>query len=50
MRHADSGRFEKRGYKLVASKLVSPGKEHLEKHYEDLKDKPFFAGLVTCKL
>lgn len=34
---------------MVASKLVSPGKEHLEKHYEDLKDKPFFPGLVTCK-
>ena len=37
-------------YKLVAIKLVSPSKEHLEKHYEDLKDKPFFKGLVTCKL
>lgn len=42
-------RFEKRGYKLVAAKLVSPSKEHLQTHYEDLKDKPFFAGLVTCK-
>ena len=42
-------RFEKRGYKLVAAKLVSPEKAHLEKHYEDLKDKPFFTGLVTCK-
>jgi nucleoside-diphosphate kinase len=28
--------------------MTSPGKEHLEKHYEDLKDKPFFKGLVTC--
>ncbi|KAI9748327.1 MAG: nucleoside diphosphate kinase [Lichina confinis] len=26
-------RFEQRGYKLVAIKLVSPSKEHLEKHY-----------------
>ncbi|KAF7846110.1 hypothetical protein BT93_L5231 [Corymbia citriodora subsp. variegata] len=43
-------RFEKRGYKLVASKLVSPSKDHLEKHYEDLKDKPFFPGLVTYML
>lgn len=34
---------------MVASKMVSPSKEHLEKHYEDLKDKPFFAGLVSCK-
>ncbi|CAJ2507341.1 Uu.00g085270.m01.CDS01 [Anthostomella pinea] len=40
------GRFEARGYKLVAIKLTTPGKAHLEKHYEDLSDKPFFAGLV----
>jgi nucleoside-diphosphate kinase len=39
-------RFEKKGYKLAALKLCSPGKEHLEKHYEDLNSKPFFAGLV----
>ena len=36
-------------YKLVAIKMVSPSKQHLEKHYEDLSDKPFFKGLVTCK-
>lgn len=42
------GRFEKRGFKLAAIKLVTPSKEHLEKHYEDLSDKPFFKGLVTC--
>lgn len=35
-------------YKLAAMKLVSPTKEHLEKHYEDLSDKPFYKGLVTC--
>lgn len=35
-------------YKLVAMKLVTPSKEHLEKHYEDLSDKPFYKGLVTC--
>merc|ERR1712047_114165 len=40
------GRFEKRGFKLVAMKLCMPGKEHLEKHYADLSSKPFFAGLV----
>lgn len=39
-------RFENRGYKLAAIKLVTPGKAHLEEHYSDLKDKPFFAGLV----
>jgi len=43
-------RFEKRGYKLVALKMVSPSKEHLETHYEDLSDKPFFKGLVTYML
>ncbi|MCJ1398823.1 nucleoside diphosphate kinase [Xylographa trunciseda] len=43
-------RFEKRGYKLAAMKLVTPSKEHLEKHYEDLSEKPFFKGLVTYML
>ncbi|PWN36516.1 putative nucleoside-diphosphate kinase [Meira miltonrushii] len=40
------GRFERRGYKLVAMKLVHASQEHLEKHYADLKGKPFFPGLV----
>ncbi|KAL2019632.1 hypothetical protein VTK56DRAFT_9447 [Thermocarpiscus australiensis] len=40
-------RFEARGFKLVALKLVTPGKAHLEKHYEDLKEKPFFPGLIN---
>ncbi|KAJ4388692.1 nucleoside diphosphate kinase Ndk1 [Gnomoniopsis smithogilvyi] len=40
-------RFEQRGYKLVAIKLVSPSKEHLETHYADLKEKPFFPGLLS---
>ena len=39
-------RFEQKGFKLVAMKLVSPTKEHMEKHYEDLAGKGFFAGLV----
>ncbi|KAL2263491.1 hypothetical protein VTK26DRAFT_6607 [Humicola hyalothermophila] len=39
-------RFEARGFKLVALKLVTPGKAHLEQHYADLKEKPFFPGLV----
>lgn len=39
-------RFEQKGYLLVAMKLTAPGKEHLEKHYEDLKDKKFFPGLI----
>ena len=40
-------RFEAKGFKLVAMKLVAPGKEHLEKHYADLSSKGFFAGLIT---
>ncbi|KUI60290.1 Nucleoside diphosphate kinase [Cytospora mali] len=40
-------RFEQRGYKLVAIKLVTPPKEHLEAHYADLKEKPFFPGLLS---
>merc|ERR1712226_226273 len=40
------GRFEKKGFKLVAMKLCSPGKEHMEKHYADLATKKFFPGLV----
>ncbi|CAK7268580.1 nucleoside diphosphate kinase Ndk1 [Sporothrix epigloea] len=43
-------RFEQRGYKLAAIKLVSPSKEHLEAHYADLKDKPFFPSLITYML
>lgn len=43
-------RFEQRGYKLVALKLVSPSKEHLESHYADLKEKSFFPGLIQYML
>ena len=39
-------RFEDRGYQLVAMKLVQAGEDHLEKHYKDLKSKPFFPGLI----
>lgn len=38
-------RFERKGYKLVAIKLVIPTKEFAEKHYDDLKGRPFFNGL-----
>uniref|UniRef100_A0A6U2HUH9 Nucleoside diphosphate kinase n=1 Tax=Pseudictyota dubia TaxID=2749911 RepID=A0A6U2HUH9_9STRA len=40
-------RFEAKGYKLVAMKMTSPGKEHMEKHYEDLSNKGFFPGLIA---
>ncbi|KAL1584120.1 Nucleoside diphosphate kinase [Cladosporium halotolerans] len=40
-------RFEQRGFKLAAIKLVTASKEHLETHYADLAGKPFFPGLVA---
>lgn len=38
-------RFERKGFKLVAIKIVVPSKEFAEKHYYDLKERPFFNGL-----
>ncbi|KAN0080855.1 Nucleoside diphosphate kinase [Elaphomyces granulatus] len=43
-------RFEQRGFKLVAIKMVSPSRAHLENHYADLSEKPFFPGLITYML
>jgi len=43
-------RFEQRGYKLIALKMLSPSKEHIEKHYSDLSTKKFFPGLVSYML
>lgn len=40
-------RFEQKGFKLVAMKMMKANKELLQKHYGDLKDKPFFAGLIA---
>ncbi|KAG8809226.1 nucleoside diphosphate kinase [Serendipita sp. 399] len=39
-------RFEERGYKIVAMKMVHATTAHLEEHYADLKNKPFFPGLI----
>jgi len=39
-------RFEKRGFKLVAMKLIKPTKEFAAQHYNDLRSKGFFGGLV----
>ncbi|KAJ0971727.1 hypothetical protein J5N97_019686 [Dioscorea zingiberensis] len=38
-------RFERKGFKLVGIKLVVPNKEFAQKHYDDLKERPFFNGL-----
>lgn len=40
-------RFEKRGLKLVALKLMHPSRELAEKHYAEHKGKPFYDGLVA---
>ncbi|KAL3998054.1 Nucleoside diphosphate kinase B domain protein [Acanthocheilonema viteae] len=39
-------RFEQRGYKLVAMKMMKASKSHLEIHYQELQGKPFFKSLV----
>ncbi len=39
-------RFEARGFKLTALELQTPSRERLESHYEDLKSKKFFPGLI----
>lgn len=39
-------RFEQKGFLLLAMKLTQPSKEHMETHYEDLKEKKFFPGLI----
>lgn len=38
-------RFERKGFKLVAIKVVVPSKDFAQKHYHDLKERPFFNGL-----
>ncbi len=40
------GRFESKGFKLVALKQLIPSKELAEKHYGIHKDRPFFKTLV----
>jgi len=40
-------RFEDKGFKLVALQFVTPSKEQFETHYHDLKEKPFFPGLLS---
>lgn len=40
-------RFEKKGFKLVGLKLTQASEELLREHYWDLRNKPFFSGLIT---
>ena len=39
-------RFENKGFKLVAMKMVQPDEAHWKKHYKDLSSKPFFPSLI----
>jgi len=39
-------RFEQKGFKLVAMKFMKASEELLKKHYEELKEKKFFPGLI----
>jgi nucleoside-diphosphate kinase len=39
-------RFERRGYTLVAMKLMMVEPERAKRHYAEHEGKPFFAGLV----
>jgi hypothetical protein len=41
-----AGRFEAKGFKLAAMRLIWPSKEKAAGHYDDLKAKKFFGGLV----
>ena len=39
-------RFEEKGLKIVAMKMIFVEKEKAHKHYEEHKKKPFFNGLI----
>lgn len=41
------GRFESKGFQLVAAKLMVIPQELAEKHYGEHKDRPFFGELVS---
>ena len=40
------GRFERKGFKLVGLKQITPSRALAEQHYGVHKERPFFAGLV----
>lgn len=41
------GRFERKGFKLVGLKQLTPSRELAESHYGVHRERPFFAGLVS---
>ncbi len=40
------GRFERKGFKLIALKQLTPSRDLAEKHYGVHRERPFFGGLV----
>jgi len=40
-------RFEQKGFKLVALKMMQADEKLLKEHYKDLVSKPFFPGLLS---
>ncbi|KAH0572824.1 Nucleoside diphosphate kinase [Spironucleus salmonicida] len=40
-------RFEKRGFKLIAMKVLTPSKDLAETHYDEHRQRPFFPALVN---
>ncbi|XP_030065839.1 nucleoside diphosphate kinase A isoform X1 [Microcaecilia unicolor] len=40
------GRFEQKGFRLVGMKFLQASESLLKQHYIDLKDRPFYSGLV----
>ena len=38
-------RFEKKGFKVIGTKMIQLGDVLLDEHYSHLKDKPFFSGI-----
>jgi len=39
-------RFEQKGFKLVGLKMIAASRAQAEGHYEEHRERPFFAGLV----
>jgi len=40
-------RFEDKGFKLIGLKLVNAQEDVLNEHYEELKERPFYPGLMA---
>lgn len=41
------GRIERRGFEIVAGRLLTAGRDLAETHYAEHREKPFFGGLVS---